>query len=265
MKLFEILDEELGISIGVLLYYEKKKVFMIELNEHLDEWNAPLLFTSYVKQGIFTIPRDISYLWVRERVIPSGRQNIDAILKNHRLKSYDEMKFLELSGGRCSQDAMYIRPLDELPFFAMERSRKNLKECAILDDFNVLCFFADGRTRKIDLNELSGVKGVDKVLKNKALFATCSIGQGGYFMTFDDAVDIARDELYDAGVEVPLSLENLTAIIKNIVIDTSACCDLLECSRQNLSYLIRKGELSPVKENVKGNLFFKADVQKNQW
>jgi len=42
-------------------------------------------------------PRDLSFLWVKERIIPSGRQNISAILKNHKMDAYDEMKFLELS------------------------------------------------------------------------------------------------------------------------------------------------------------------------
>ncbi|MBQ7615283.1 MAG: DUF2442 domain-containing protein [Butyrivibrio sp.] len=265
MKLFEILDEELGISVGVLLYYEKQNTILIELQEYLDEWTAPLLFTSFVKQGVYSIPRDISYLWVKERVIPCGRQNINAILKNHRIDSYDEMKFLELSRGRCSQDSMYIRPLDELPFYVMERSIKNLKECAVIGESTLLCFFADGTTRKIDIKDLSRLEGVDKILKNRALFESCCIGPGGYFMTFDDAIDIGRDELYGAGVEIPISMEEMTLFFRNNVFDTSACCDMLECTRQNLRYLLRKQEISPIKENVKGNLYYKGDVLKTRW
>ena len=48
MKIFEIIDAELELSMGVLLYYEKEKTCIIELQEYLDEWTAPLLFTSYV-------------------------------------------------------------------------------------------------------------------------------------------------------------------------------------------------------------------------
>ena len=48
MKSYEILDEANYINIGVLLYYEKVKEFIIELNDSLDEWTAPLLFTSFV-------------------------------------------------------------------------------------------------------------------------------------------------------------------------------------------------------------------------
>ena len=155
MKSYEILDEANFINIGVLLYYEKAKEFIIELNENLDEWTAPLLFTSFVKKGIFTIPRDISLLWVKERVIPSGRQNIGSILSNHKLKAYDEMKLLELAEGRCSQDSMFIRRIDALPEFVLDRQKKNLIDCTPLDSRNILCFFADNSVKKVELKAFS--------------------------------------------------------------------------------------------------------------
>ena len=86
MKSFEIIDAELGISIGILLYYEGSAEFIIELQDNLDEWTAPLLLTSFVKKGVFTIPRDISFLWVKKRIIPSERQNIAYIVKKEQLE-----------------------------------------------------------------------------------------------------------------------------------------------------------------------------------
>ena len=106
MKAYEITDSERSEDIGVLLYFEKEKTFIAELKDTLDEWTAPLLFAGLVKKGIFTMPRDIALAWVRERVIPPGRQNIDAILSHHHLKEYDEMKLLELSVGKCCEDAI---------------------------------------------------------------------------------------------------------------------------------------------------------------
>ena len=70
MRIYEILDSENEMSVGILQYYEKEQTYIIELQEYLDEWSAPLLFTSYVKKNIYTIPREISFLWVKERVIP---------------------------------------------------------------------------------------------------------------------------------------------------------------------------------------------------
>lgn len=52
MKTYEILDAANKLSIGVLLYYEKKKEFVIELQSKVDEWTAPLLFTNLVKNPI---------------------------------------------------------------------------------------------------------------------------------------------------------------------------------------------------------------------
>ena len=52
MKVFAIWDDdwENKTPIGYLFCYEKENAFMIELNSELDEWNAPLLFSSFVKK-----------------------------------------------------------------------------------------------------------------------------------------------------------------------------------------------------------------------
>ncbi|MBQ1472858.1 MAG: hypothetical protein IIZ31_03620, partial [Lachnospiraceae bacterium] len=71
MKAYDIYDQELERSLGTLLYYEKSKTFVVEVMDDLDEWTAPLLFTPFVKRGIYSICREASYDWVKERVIPS--------------------------------------------------------------------------------------------------------------------------------------------------------------------------------------------------
>lgn len=103
-------------------------------------------------------------LWVKERVIPSDRQNIAKILVRARMKEYDEMRLMELSKAKSGQDSMYIRELDE----------------------------------------------------------------------------------------IPLSLDDFTCFAQKNIIDSSECCSMLDCSRQNLAYLISK--------DVKGNLFLKGEV-----
>ena len=265
MKSYEIIDGEHGALVGVLLYYEKSGTFVIELTDGLDEWTAPLLFTSYVKNRIYTIPRDASLLWVRERVIPAGRQNIQDILANHRLKEYDEMRFLEISGGRCSQDSLYIRKTENLPDFVQERMRTNLRDCLICGGTDVLCFFVDGTLRKTDLSKLGGAYGADKVLKKAALLKSGKVSPGGYSLTFGDAIDIPARTLYEAGEEIPLGMNDFLAFVQNNILDTPQACGLLECSRQNLSYMIKQGKMDTVREDVRGNLYLKSDVLKNLW
>lgn len=265
MKIYEILDSETELSIGVLQYYERERSCVIELRNYLDEWSAPLLFTGYVKRKIYTMPRDISFLWVKERVIPSGRQNINEILKNHRLPRYDEMKMLEISSGRCSQDSLYIKELDSLPEFVKERKKHNLLDCVMCEKNTVLCFFADNTVKKIALEQIAESDGVDKVMKNNALFESGEVGTDGYCLTFNHSIDIPAYELYKIEKSIPMCRSDFDNFIRKNILDTTESCHLLECTRQNIAYMIRKQMVSPVKAEVKGNLYLKGDILKNKW
>lgn len=265
MKIYEILDRENELSIGTLIYYKKSRTCIIELQGYLDEWNAPLLMTSFVKRGIFTIPRDISLMWVRERIIPSGRQNIGMILNTHKLKEYDEMTFLEKSGGVCSQDSLYIRKLTKMPEYVVERSKRNLKDCTLCENHILLCFFLDGSVRKADLDAFSGNyaledRDIEKILRNDQLYRSGKITPGGYAVTFNDSIDIASSSLYKNSIEIPLKLDDFFSFVKNNVLDTTEACGSLQCSRQNLAYMVKKEQIDPIKEDVKGNLYLKGDV-----
>lgn len=264
MKYYEIIDDDLKESVGTLIYYEKEKACIIELEEFLDEWTAPLLFSGLVKKGIYTIPKEISLMWVRERVIPSGRQNIGAILTNHKMKEYDEFRLLELSKGKCSQDSLRIKKISELPTYVHQRRRGNLTECAAISGNSLLCFFEDGTLKKISLSDLKNLEGVDKIENNKMLFESAKVGTGGYSVSFGDSIDISARDLYDRGIKIPLTLEDIKAFIKNAVMDTGDSCTRLSCSRQNLAYLQDK-QVWTVRENVKGNLYLKGEIEKITW
>lgn len=264
MKIYEILDYEDHLSVGFLLYYEKKKEFVIELHSYLDEWTAPMLFSNLVKHGVYTVPRDLSLLWVKERIIPNDRQNISEILKTHKLQSYDEMTFLELSKGKCSQDSLYIRKAAELPASIIKR-RKQILDCSPLDHNKILCFFENDICKLVDLKNLLHIKDVNKILSNDALYRSCMVGTGGCFITFNDSIDIPTDALYEAGTTLPLSLRDILAFATNNLLDTSDSCKLLNCTRQNVSYLTKRCQLTPAKENVNGNIYLKGDVLRNSW
>ncbi|MBR0149031.1 MAG: hypothetical protein IJM23_07505 [Lachnospiraceae bacterium] len=262
MKIYEIKDYEDGTGKGILLYFEKAKEFLIELVEDMDEWTAPLLFSGLVKKGIFTVPRDLSRAWIEERVIPSGRQNINDILTHHHLKEYDEMKLLELSEGRCSQDTLYIRKIEELPDFVLNRMRTNISEFVILNEALALCIFADGTIRKIPIDKS---EVFIEVRNNPKLLESGKVGCGGYYVTFNDSIDIPASVLYNAGVPVPLTRSDVITFIQKNVLDTTQSCKLLNCSRQNLSYLVKQESLLAAKSDVNGSLFMKGDVLRNMW
>ena len=110
MKVFAIWDDdwENKTPIGYLFCYEKENAFMIELNSELDEWNAPLLFSSFVKNNIYTIPKEISALWVRERVIPSGRQNIGSMFAGQLLFKGNHVQ-RRTTGNPCEKSRQCYR------------------------------------------------------------------------------------------------------------------------------------------------------------
>ena len=119
--------------------------------------------------------------------------------------------------------------------------------------------------KKIDLLEIQSVTGVDKVLRHESLYRSCQVGTGGYSITFDDSIDIPAWILYDVGVTIPLSQDDFIRFAKNNLLDTTECCEVLDCSRQNISYMVKRGQIEEVKANVKGNLYQKGDVLKNMW
>ena len=265
MKIYDIFDQENRISVGTLLYFEKEKSFIIELSETLDEWNAPLLFSALIKKGRTTVSRESSLMWVRERVIPSDRQNISAILANHKLKEYDEMKFLEISEGKCSQDSLMIKKTDQLPRYVESRMQRNLTGMFISGDNEIICFFADDTTRRIPLKTLSDVSDVEKIMRNEKLFASGKIGAAGYYITFNDSIDISAITLHSAGVSIPVRKKDFLSFIRHSVLDTTETANILSCSRQNIAYLVKQGQLTPIKENVMGNLYLKDDIIKSRW
>lgn len=265
MKIYEIYDEQNDISIGTLLYYEKEQSFIIELCENLDMWTAPIMFTYLIAQNKYTVPKEISYLWVKERIIPSGRQNINSILSNHKLKKYGEIDFLELSEGRCSQDSMFIRKIDQIPDYVKTRKMKNVVECFLNGNDELMCFFVDGHVKRVAFGNLSEVEDIDKILKNKIIMSSVRVGTGGYSISFGNSIDIQADVLYNRGEDIPLTLNDFVLFAQNNIVDTSDACDLLECSRQNLSYMVKTESVTPVRLNVKGNLYLKGDITKEMW
>lgn len=259
MKIFKLYDNGLNMTLGHLLAFEKDKNFIVELKEKLDEWTAPLLFTAYIKKAIFTMPRDITLSWVRERIIPSNRQNISMILANHKLKSYDELRLLEISEGICSQDNIVLKRIDSIPEYIQKRMEKNLSEIVLSDD-SLLTFFNDDTARKIPLENLYNIEGASKLANFRKVLESGKVGSGGYYVTFNDSIDIPAATLYKTGIKLPLKKSDFINFSNKNILDTTESCRILKCSRQNIAYLLDRDQLHPIKENVKGNLYLKGDL-----
>lgn len=267
MKSYAIYDEGLDrvSAIGYLFYYEKAESFIIELCDDLNEWDAPLLFQGLVRRKIYTVPQEISLMWVRERVIPSGRQNIGSILKNHKMKEYKEMTLLSLSRGRCSQDSCYIAEISEkeIPDNIKDRMRKNVAECFPTEDNQLICMFKDNTVRKVDFTKLADkYKDISYILKNKDLINSVKVGAGGYSIVFNESIEIQSCDLRNVGLLLPLTVNDLYGFVCRNIVDTTKACDMLQCSRQNISYLVKEEKIKPVIYGTKENMYLKGDLER---
>ena len=251
--------------IGYLFYYEKAEKFIIELSRDLDEWSAPLLFQGLVRKGIYTIPHTISMMWVEERVIPSGRQNIGSILKNHKLLGYSEMALLNLSKGRCAQDYCYIAEteFDEIPAEIRDRRKENVSECFPTKDGQLICMFKDNAVKKINLEKLvEQYNDITYVLKNRKLLDSVKVGVGGYSIVFNDSIEVAVKDLREVGKLLPVTADDFYGFVQRNIVDATQVCDMMQCSRQNLAYLVKEGRMTPIITGSKMNLYTRGEVER---
>ena len=137
-------------DLAYLMYYETEKSFYIEIADDVDEWEVPLILSSYLKRGKKTVDAYHSKLWVQQRILPPDRQNLGQILKENNLDIYDEFEILKMSKGRCSQDDYYIYPIlfENLPKSFTMRFNKRIEDVTPLKNGNLLVFFRNGDIKK---------------------------------------------------------------------------------------------------------------------
>jgi hypothetical protein len=265
MRVFAIHDNDLeeNNSIGYLFFYERSNTFIIELADFLDEWTAPVLFSNMVKNKEFTVPREHAHLWVNERVIPPGRQNIAMILNNAKLSTYNEGKLLALSNGYCSQDACYLEEIDAnaLPEWVVKRQQDNILEAFPYADNRVICILGNDTVIEVDLRKcIAKVPKIEAILDNKRILASLKVDAGGYGITFNDSISIQKSILIENGIILPVYSSVFLDFAKHCIVNTAEACTLLNCSRQNLGYLVKNEMLHPIKDKWKENVFLKGDI-----
>lgn len=270
MKIFAIRDEEASVqkNLAYLIYYEREKQFYIELPSDADEWETPLLLSSFVKRGEKTINAYWSKLWVQQRIVPTDRQNLGQILKENGLAEYDEFSLLMLTEGRCAQDSYYLAPVsgEELPEDFSQRWKEKVKDVIPLSDHHLLVFFEDDLVRKCDVEPLfKGNAFSNPVLKDNELFCGVSVQTGGYGVCWGESLTLDNHTLYRCGEIIPLTLDDFKRFISCRTVNTMEAAELLGCSRQNIEDLILRDKLHPVKSNPRSKLFLKSEILQRKW
>jgi len=270
MRIFAIKDKAIDNKIvSYLFYYEKSKKFFIELLDDVSEWDVPFILSSFVKRNIKTIDDIYSRLWVKQRIVPVDRQNIASILKDNKLKQYDEFELLLLNSGRCAQDDCFISEIDyeELPEYIKQRNNYRINDVVALDNYRLLVFFNNGETKLCELSKIIETESsINRLLSiYPQVYKDIKIEVGGYNVNWDLSQNITSEVLYKEGEILNISKDDICSFVTNNLINTAEACEILKCSRQYIEYLISQDKLKPIKITDKGKLFLKSDIEKIEW
>ncbi|MBS6764515.1 MAG: DUF2442 domain-containing protein [Clostridium sp.] len=270
MKVFAIKDEEDKQlkTLAYLIYYEREKKFYIELPENADPWEVPLLLDSFVRRGEFTVNAFWSKLWVQQRIVPQDRQNLGQILKTNGLETYNEYELLMLGEGRCAQDSYYLVPLCSKVLNEQFHMRYQIKieDVVPLEGSKLLVFFRNGNVRKCNMKRLLSYNArFASIMKNDELFKKVCIQTGGYGVCWGEHLSVSDKKLYETGESIPLSINDFRSFVSSRTVNTTQASELLECTRQNIEDLVKRGKLHPVKVDAKSKLFLKSEIQQRLW
>ena len=265
MKIFAIRDAEdkQERDLAYLFYYEKEQKFFIELPEGADPWAVPMMLSSFAKRKEYSVDEKWSRIWVQQRIVPAERQNIGQIIRDNKLNEYDEYKLLMLSMGRCEQDDCYLVPIKEedLPVTIKERYADSIDTVLPLSDKKLLVFFKNGITKKYDATAaFRRLQIYYSRLSGEDAFYQVKVDTGGRGLSWGSEVRVHRDEVLQNGESLPLTMDDLSMIAEHSFVNAAEAAQILNCSRQNINDLVKKGRLHPIKKSEKNTLFMKGEI-----
>lgn len=253
--------QEIDYELGYVLYFEKSKTFNIELLKDINPVKLPIVLDIFFYRNTFSINSYYSKLWIQDRVVPIDRQNIGSILKQAKLKEYDVYKLLMLNHGRCVNDEFELIEVKQLPKELIDRFQYKVSDVIPLKNNKVMCFFENGKCKKIDVGELKkNDRLYSRLLSHPDEFNEVSTLPGGYGIGFGDDLNIDNITLYENGKTIDLEYDDLINFVSYNTLDTTMACKKLDCTRQNIDDLVKRGKLSPIKESEKHKLFLLKDI-----
>ena len=268
-QLYSLRDEARGEArdLAILECYANPAEFFFELPPDADPWELPFILHEFCQRGRLTVDAEWSGRWVRSRLVPPERQNLGEVLRENGLDSYDELRLLGLTGGRCAQDSCYLAPLsrEALPRWYVERLRERVTDAFALGAFRLVVTFADGTAALCRADEmLAGRRAFTRVLADEAVFSRVAVQAGGHGIRWGSQLEVPAGELLGSGQALPLGADDLARIAAQATCDTAEAAQILRCTRQNISDLVRRGKLGPIKTGCRLALFLRADLLKRR-
>lgn len=129
-----------------------------------------------------------------------------------------------------------------------------------LSNMQLLVFFENGVIKKFDVKSIIKDYPEFGALKEPALFQMVKVEPGGYGVSWNEDLDCSEGELWENGVEVPLSVADFVSFTQHEIVNTTEVADMLGCTRQNVMAAIKNGHIQPIKTYQRTKLFLKSDV-----
>ena len=264
MKVCKIIDEARDrLLIGYLLYFERGRVFSVELSEDLTLADSPIFFDHFIGAGQWTVDPLWRERWVSSRVVPTDRQNLGMILRDNKLKEYDLYKLLMLGSGRCAQDDCAVIPTDMSAaheWLHRRRSRK-LDFAMITGGRDILSIFRDGTIWRTDpVAEGIADERLRLTLEDPQRAEQMMMIPGGLGVQWQPEVMLTAEQLYGKGDRLPFTHDELDRLLKYYVMLTSDVCEELGCSRQYVDKKVRERSLATVRDRGNTRLYTASDV-----
>ena len=103
-----LITDNAGLDYGLLTYDQGNNVWHIEINPDRTWNDTPLSLAIYIRNGIYSLDEKQSLSWVRERLLPPNRQNIQHILREMGIQKYDEFAFIQKTRGVSPNDGLFL-------------------------------------------------------------------------------------------------------------------------------------------------------------
>lgn len=140
-----------------------------------------------------------------------------------------------------------------------------VKEVLPLKDVKLLVFFEDEKCKIFDVKELFKEYPEYAELKDKDLFHKVRVEPGGYGVSWNKILDLSEGELYNDGVDIPLTIDDFINFATNNLVTTADAIKIMGCTKQNIDDLIKRGKLTKINIDDKYNTFLKSDIEKRTW
>ena len=108
LRTFGLFDGALNKKVGIFRYDSDKKEFSMTIFKDALPADLPLSLELYAANGVFELNNQDVLNWIRGRICPPGRQNIQSILEELGLPEYDEFGILMHTMARCDKDELYL-------------------------------------------------------------------------------------------------------------------------------------------------------------